>query len=351
MARLVGIGIFLWVIYATMSYAWAMAPQPDDDGPRRPPPIDEIQPEPESESESEPARIEDARVEHARTEDAPVALAREAVAEDQVGDAALPGFSFAGRDEAALAAEQATAVVEDLVEAKVEAADGLDAERLLALADDRPDVLRTSWPSGVYAVGPSDDPRVAARDRDHRAKNPRFVEDERLASMTVPHYVRSIQGELAPGTYATDPTAHDCTYQLWRVMRKSRTEEVIGEDQLSSGRLLVTIDGTEPDWFTATVGCGGWHQWVPRADRTAPIVNGDYGPGDLAPGVWDVPEGCLWEKVAAFRGAQLHDVVSNGQGPTKLVIESDEPVGLRLRSCQAEVTLRPSSPVVSVVQP
>ena len=195
----------------------------------------------------------------------------------------------------------------------------------------------TSWTSGTYSIGDDPDPRIADRDRDIEPRENLFEEDERLASISVPDYMRTIHGELEPGLYLASGFTSECHYKLWRVMRKTRTAQVIGEENLSDGRLLVTIDGIEPDWFTASAGCGRWQRWTPRANPTAPIGNGDYGPGDLAPGRWKVPDGCRWEQVVAFRGASLRDVTASGQGPGVVDID-DSGLGLRLRSCQSPAT-------------
>lgn len=196
---------------------------------------------------------------------------------------------------------------------------------------------RANWSFGVYTVGDSTDPKVARFDRDLTARTPLFVEDERLPD-DAPTYLRSIQGEITPGLYATELNTEGCSYELWRVMKRTRENRVIGEDYLQSGRMLVSINGIEPDWFTSTAACGEWFEWRPRTDPGAPADNGDYWAGDLARGLWEVPSGCLWEKVAGFRGAALRDVVENGRGPQLLLVDEDT-VGLRLRGCEEPITL------------
>lgn len=198
-------------------------------------------------------------------------------------------------------------------------------------------VTVANWSFGVYSVGDSIDPRVARFDRDIKARTPLFEEDERLGD-DAPDYLRTIQGEITPGLYATDFETEGCSYELWRVMKRTRENRVIGEDYLASGRMLVSINGIEPDWFSSTAACGEWFEWRPRTDPGAPADNGDYWAGDLARGFWEVPSGCLWEKVAGFRGAALHDVVENGRGPHRLLVDEDT-VGLRLRGCKEPVTL------------
>lgn len=193
------------------------------------------------------------------------------------------------------------------------------------------------WQFGAYTVGDSPDERVARYDRDLKAKEPLLVEDERLTGDLLPNYLRTIQGEILPGLYATDLDTSGCSYQLWRVMKGTRANRVIGEDFLSEGRLLVTIDAFEPDWFLSTASCGEWTEWQRRVDPTEPADNGDYWVGELAPGYWDVPLDCLWEHVVAFRGAALHDVVESGRGPDLLLVD-DQTVGLRIRGCRQPLT-------------
>ncbi len=288
MARLIGVGVFLWSIYATMSFAWGLAPQPTDD-----------------------------------------------LSDTSTITTIVTSFA----DAEAASAAQAAAIVDELIEAN-EAAAAVPAELTFAEDPQAGSATVTRWLSGVYSIGDDPDPRIADRDRDIKPRQPLFVEDERLESLTVPAYMRSIQGQLEPGLYATTGETDECTYQLWRVMRKTRQGQIIGEENLSGGRLLVTIDGIEPDWFTASIGCGQWQRWTPRADPTAPITSGDYGPGDLAHGTWQIPQGCLWEQVVAFRGASLRDVNASGQGPAVVEID-DSGTGLRLRSCQGAATFDP----------
>lgn len=193
------------------------------------------------------------------------------------------------------------------------------------------------WLFGAYTVGDSPNERIARFDRDIRPKTPLLVEDDRLTGDLLPDYLRTIQGEIVPGLYATDFDTEGCSYELWRVMKKTRVNRVIGEDFLSDGRLLVTINGIEPDWFISTAPCGEWTQWRPRPDPTWPVDNGDYWIGDLAPGYWDVPANCLWEFVVGFRGANLNDVVDGGHGPGRILID-DDTVGVRVRGCHQPLT-------------
>jgi hypothetical protein len=380
MVRLVGVGIFLWGIYASMSYAWAIAPKPDDeptatiaqaDDAAGPDSLARLEPgdgDPRSaDSAADPLGGLELSVGGADPSDAPGAASSSGPSGDPTVDAAqvgerawvpfaepdqsepgIPdgaagtdaGLAFPGSaaakeaEEAAAAAAAAEAVVEELVEANEAAA---RRSRIDTAREASSMALRAYWLPGLYTVGDSPDPQIAARDRDVRPRTVPGDEEDRLAPVSLPGYMRAVQGELVPGTYATGTDAAECSYQLLRVMRRSREEAVIGEDYLATGRLLVTIDGVEPDSFTSTVGCGRWYRWTRRADPTAPAPNGDYGPGDLAPGLWEIPAGCLWEQVVAFRGAELRDVEANGQGPTLLPID-DVPLGLRLRSCQEPAT-------------
>lgn len=200
---------------------------------------------------------------------------------------------------------------------------------------DELDIAR--WASGIYSVGDSTDPDIADADRDVRPKVDGLAVDERLNGDVFGDYTGSQRGEIVPGLYSTDFDATDCGYELWHVARKSRAAELIGEEYLAEGRLLVTINGIEPDWFIADHDCGDWYQWQPRPEPLAPAATGDYWVGDLAPGRWLVPDGCLWEQTVAFRGALLRDVAASGQGPD-LIEVTDEPMGLRLRSCRTPIT-------------
>ncbi|MEM7272036.1 MAG: hypothetical protein AAF547_03050 [Actinomycetota bacterium] len=145
------------------------------------------------------------------------------------------------------------------------------------------------------------------------------------------------RGSLAPGRYGTSFGVEGCSFELRRVMR-TRVEEVIGRDHLAEGRLLVDINGIEPDRFVSSPECGDWVPWSPVAEPLQEAGNGDYWIGDLAHGTWTVPEGCIWEEVVGFRGANLWDVKDSAWGPTELVID-DETLGIRLRNCHLPMTL------------
>lgn len=150
---------------------------------------------------------------------------------------------------------------------------------------------------------------------------------------------RSLRGEIEPGLYATAFDTRGCSYELTMV-NVERDLVVIGEDELPEGRLLATIDEIEPDWFVSSEACEAWYRWEPLPVPLTRAGNGDYWYGDLSRGTWDVPRGCQWESVVAFRGAQLKDVVASGGGPQPLVVD-DDTFGVRVRNCIEPMTLRP----------
>ena len=224
--------------------------------------------------------------------------------------------------------------------------------------------LRTAaFSPGAYAVGDSPDPQVARRDRDYRPSRRLFVDDDRVVDSDDRDAdqdaddedrdpddedaddreaddrpsTRRVQGQIEPGLYGTDFDASDCSYELWRVMQ-DRDTKVIAEEHLSEGRVLVSINGIEPDWITSTAGCGDWYPWEPMPTPLTSADDGDYWIGDLAHGVWFVPRPCRWEVVVAFRGADIDDVVDSGAGPGSLTID-DDTLGVRLRGCRTSITL------------
>jgi hypothetical protein len=204
--------------------------------------------------------------------------------------------------------------------------------------------MTLAFTAGVYAVADSSDPKVASRDRDYRPRRRLFVTDERSlrtadkdADDEDGAARRLVEGELDPGLYATADQTEDCSYELWRVMR-DRSTKVIAEEYLSAGRLLVSIDEVEPDWFTSAAACGDWYEWEPMPTPLVSASDGDYWVGDLQRGVWFVPKGCRWEQVVAFRGARISDVVESGAGPGSMTVD-DDTFGVRLRSCRAEIRL------------
>ena len=209
------------------------------------------------------------------------------------------------------------------------------ASRSAGSADPPPRYLafRPGIRSGLYAV--ADLP--GSRDRDVEPDRPPGL-DYPPETDLVPHHSQAALGSLAPGLYATAFGVRDCGYELRRI-NKSGEEVVIGQDHLFEGRVLVTINEIEPDSFRARPQCGDWSLWSPLAEPLTSVGNGDYWVGDLAPGTWDVPEGCVWEEVVAFRGAELVDVEHAGMGPEALVVD-DETLGLRIRGCTGVLTRR-----------
>jgi hypothetical protein len=172
-----------------------------------------------------------------------------------------------------------------------------------------PEALAAALPFGIYTVGEL---------TDHSQPAPEGIGG-------------TVRGGIAPGLYATQLDAAECSYQLWRIMR-DRSEQVIGEEQLVEGRLLVTINEVEPDWFISSPGCERWARWQPLEEPLVVAANGDYWVGDLATGLWSVPPGCRWERVVGFRGAELHDVIDSTIGPGLAVIDANT-LGIRLRGC------------------
>ena len=240
---------------------------------------------------------------------------------------------------------------------------------------------------GVYEVTESPDPKEAARDRDYRPRIKLFVDQEDIDDEGVDNQeeeedeeeeeddrnertttssragrddrsddddlpdddprdddlsdddeIHVVQGEITPGLYATSFETEDCSYELWRVLQ-TRRPEIIAEDYLASGRMLVTINGIEPDWFTSTEPCGEWYAWTPLTEPLTEADNGDYWVGDLARGVWEVPPTCRWEKVTGFRGAFIHDVIDSAKGPGSMTVAVDT-YGVRIRGCRSPIKLK-----------
>lgn len=142
-------------------------------------------------------------------------------------------------------------------------------------------------------------------------------------------------GEIVPGLYATAFDVEECSFELRRIMRDDN-EAVIGSDRLDRGRMLVSINEIEPDTFRAARECGEWMPWSPLVEPLTVAGNGDYWIGDLRRGVWNVPEGCMWEKVVGFRGAKLWDVQDSGFGPDQPLVIDEETVGVRIRGCGSD---------------
>ena len=178
-------------------------------------------------------------------------------------------------------------------------------------------------PAGTYRV--TDVPVATSSSRRHY----RIAPDNDIVPRKLP-FRDQVDTGIPPGLYATRFDAQGCSYELSRVM-VSREVSVIGQDYLALGRILVDINQIEPDWFSSDPSCGQWYTWSPLPVALTQAGNGDYWVGDLAHGVWGVPEGCRWEKVVSFRGA-LHDVVDSGAGPEPLIVDPDT-FGIRVRGC------------------
>jgi len=178
-----------------------------------------------------------------------------------------------------------------------------------------------------YNVEVEDGPYVTAADatEDDSTADDEPNADEQDDESTLP--------SIKPGLYATQFGMDRCEYELRRIMDDNR-DHVIGHDQLIQGRMLVSINEYEPDSFVATESCGEWSPWSPLVEPLTVAGDGDYWVGDLEIGFWDVPRGCLWEKVTSFRGAQLADVEASGVGPGELSIDQFT-IGVRVRHCSA----------------
>ena len=123
----------------------------------------------------------------------------------------------------------------------------------------------------------------------------------------------------------------ECSYELTRIAEDGSIQ-VVGADSITEGRLVVNINGIEPDFFYSTPGCGEWAEWSPLIEPLSVIGNGDYWVGDLALGTWQPGPGCIWERVSDFRGAQLADVVASGTDDDQFAIDEGMS-GIRIRNC------------------
>ncbi len=198
-------------------------------------------------------------------------------------------------------------------------------------------------PMAVRAYPVADDPGI--RDRD--------VEPDRDPNALYPTETDLFSGfslapteAIEPGLYASAFTAEGCSYELRRINR-SGDDRLIGQERLAAGRLLVSIDPIEPDVFSSVPQCRSWTPWSPLVEPLVVATAGDYWVGDLARGIWSVPDGCLWEKVVAFRGARLADVTESGRGPAPFVVD-DETLGLRIRDCASTVELIEAAPPLAL---
>ncbi len=188
-------------------------------------------------------------------------------------------------------------------------------------------------------------------------------QNEETDAVDLPEPSGPHSGGLDPGLYTTTFDAKDCSYRLvssgdvpfdylyepdpydpedYNGRRVGRNDEItttIGEDHLHGGRVLVSILGVESNTFTSSVGCGQWMPWTPVLEPLTTITDGDYWTSDLVRGEWSVPPGCLWEKVVAFRGGRLEDVVAGDRGPGSVMIDEGT-TGLRIRQCQGQSLIR-----------
>lgn len=213
---------------------------------------------------------------------------------------------------------------------------GVETVEELELAEEvQPEYLAFSVgiQSGAYDI--ADDPN--SRDRDYTAKASKSTDEPETEFDAFANYVPPEQGTLNPGLYGTAFGVEDCSFELRRVMR-TKVEKVVGQDFLTEGRLLVTINEIEPDRFVSAPSCGDWVPWSPVTEPLDIAGNGDYWIGDLKRGTWEVPTGCIWEKVVGFRGASLWDVEQSARGPVELIVD-DETLGVRIRGCSAPLTL------------
>ncbi len=144
-------------------------------------------------------------------------------------------------------------------------------------------------------------------------------------------------GSIKPGIYVTPIDATDCEYHLYRTMEDG-VERLIGSDSITEGRLMVQINGIEPDRFYSSAGCKEWSEWSALRTPLTAVDNGDYWVGDLAQGTWRVGRDCIWERVGDFRGARIFDVLESGNGSGELSID-DSTAGLRVRGCSQPMVL------------
>jgi len=146
---------------------------------------------------------------------------------------------------------------------------------------------------------------------------------------------KTIKGSIDPGVYVTPFATKDCEYELWRIMENGE-EQLIGSDAISEGRLIVNINGIEPDRFYSTEGCIEWSEWSQLEEPIKSISNGDYWTGDLQPGTWKLGIGCTWERVIDFRGALLTDSKDSGIYPGEIGIGKED-LGIRVRGCKSPI--------------
>ncbi len=209
-----------------------------------------------------------------------------------------------------------------------------------ASVDGPPEYLAFSpeWQSRIYRVEPE------TNDEDGPAAPDRSRDDDEFPLETDLVTGQSLASSepIVPGLYATEFGMTNCSYQLRRFGGEFG-DRVIGQDRLRRGRVLVSLNAIEPDFFIAAPDCGAWSPWSPLVRPLVVAADGDYWSGDLRSGLWTVPEGCLWEKVVAFRGAELSDVVESAWGPADLVVD-DGVLGIRIRNCDRPLQFREALP-------
>lgn len=231
----------------------------------------------------------------------------------------------------------------------IEAAEAAAREKVSA--DDPPPLTLAfveGYVSGRYTIEyapitPELDPDDPDRTESSRANSNSDENDDTDVDTIMIDAGDVVPGTMPPGLYATAFGVEDCRYEIRRIISTSRsrtvTERLIGEDYLPDGRMLVSFNEIEPDIFTARPTCGDWVPWSPVAEPLTVAADGDYWVGDLARGTWSVPDGCMWEKVVAFRGAELVDVEDSAIGPRPLIVD-DETLGVRIRGCGVPMELR-----------
>ena len=317
MARLLGIGFLLWSIYTAVNYAVLAAPSA---------------PEVAVESSDDPTTQRSRRLPSERSPSVGPRASGGAATDNL--SASQPSSSRTGT---ARVARSDRAF--DLTAGA--ATTGDEGDELtggdLAFADERARAVAADSSPGVYQVVGSRRVITSAIAVGDMAPLGPLAADTAWHSGLLRPAFRHEQGEIAPGLYMAEATGGPCNFELWRMMIDGQAR-VIGEDFLQSGRLLVVIDDVEPDWFVSSSTCSPWQPWEPRPDPTAPAADGDYAAGDLAPGIWVVPDDCLWEQVVSFRGGELRDVVASAQGPRPLIVD-ETTIGVRIRSCVEPITL------------
>jgi len=216
-----------------------------------------------------------------------------------------------------------------------------EAPRRLSASDGTQPILSAGpvdyeWVSGPYVVGTAFAGNVADATGTGAEPDEQLAFAEAGQSIAMPPFEQELNGTVAPGLYMTDFYVENCSYELWSELNDGT--RIIAEEYLERGRVMVTINDIEPDWFTSNDGCGKWAKWSPLPTPTRIADNGDYWGADLANGEWRLRRGCRWEKVLNFRGADLSDVIQSGNYRSNLVID-DQTRGVRIRGCEQPIKL------------